>query len=340
MNRGVAALTACCMTLQGPIAFAAPIISESESQAAPKATDLLMQARAHYERGVDAYRQGRYREAIDSFTKADVIVPSAALSFDIARAYEKLRDHSNAVIWYRDYLQRAGYISDRSDIERHISALEQSSRSSGLQRLSVFSEPDGAALTLDGKPVGTSPWSGVVAPGMHEVTLRLRGYVDITQSVWVNPDAALDVRFSLSRRFIEFSPSPITVRDVQEPRQPRPDRDRVATRASGTPSLETWGFVTAGVGAAAVGGGVVFELLRRHSESEARSESQQVSFADKYDTMQHQQTASRILFGSGAALLATGAVLLLIDSRSSEKKPTISGACMPGSCTATFRGRF
>lgn len=339
MRRWLAALGAFCLALQGvPVALGAPTADlASDSQESLKASDLLMQARTHYERGVEAYQQGKYREAIDSFMKADVLVPSAALSFNIARAYEKLRDNSNAVIWYRDYLQRAGYISDRRDIERRVSALEQSLRSNGLQRLSVFSEPDGAALTLDGKPVGTIPWSGVVPPGMHQVTLRLRGYVDITQSVWVDPDAALDVRFSLSRRFIEFSPGAIALRDAQEPHEPRPDR---VPRGGTAPSLKTWGYVAAGVGVAAVGGGVAFEILRRHSENEAKNDPQQVSFADKYDTMERQQTASRILFGSGAVLFATGGVLLLIDSRSGERKTTISGACMPGSCTATLRGRF
>lgn len=340
MNRWLATFGACYLTLQqASIAFAT--IPTSPAPASPdgsKAADLLNQARSHYQRGVEAYRQGRYREAIDSFTKADVLVPSAALSFNVARAYEKLHDRSNAVIWYRDYLQRAGYISDRSDIERHVTALEQSLRSTGLQRLSVFSEPDGAVLTLDGKDVGTSPWSGVIPPGMHEVTLRLRGYMDISQSVWVNPDAALDVRFSLSRRFVEIPAGSIALRDAREPREPRPDR--VATHSSGTPALMTWGYVAAGAGLAAVSGGVVFEILRRQSENEARNDTRQVSFADKYDTMQRQQTAARILFGSGAALLATGGVLLYIGSRNTERKTTVSVACLPASCKATLRGSF
>ncbi|MBE2253714.1 MAG: PEGA domain-containing protein, partial [Myxococcus sp.] len=42
--------------------------------------------------------------------------------------------------------------------------------------LSVTSQPAGAALQLDGKGVGKTPWSSKVMPGSHEVKLTLAGY--------------------------------------------------------------------------------------------------------------------------------------------------------------------
>ncbi len=327
----------------GARALAAPDVAPTAapSDGSTADTDVSMQARAHYRLGASAYREGRYREAIEAFARADALIPSAALSFNIARAHEKLGDPANAVIWYRDYLHRAGYASDRKRIEAHVAALEQTLTPSVTQRLSVSSSPEGALLRLDGEPAGSTPWSGLLAPGAHRLELRLPGHVDVTRSVWVKPDGPVDVRIALPRITAPAMTPPIV---RPEPHGPT---ETVSARASGRAleeprgsAVRTWGYVAAGVGGAALGGGVVFELLRRGSESDARSDPRQVSFAEKYDTMERQAAAARILFVSGAVLVATGGVLIIAGSRSAESKPGVSAACLPGGCSATFRGRF
>lgn len=329
----------------GARALAAPDAAPAarQSDGATADTDATAQARAHYRLGASAYRAGRYREAIEAFAKADALIPSAALSFNIARAHEKLGDPTNAVIWYRDYLQRAGYASDRKRIEAHVAALEQTPSANVQQRLSVSSFPEGAALRLDGQPAGSTPWSGPLSPGAHRLDLRLPGYADVSQSVWVKPDAPMDVRIALSRAApVMTTTPPIAGREPRELTGPSSAR-AVPSRAPEEPrgnAVRTWGYVAAGVGGAALGGGVVFELLRRGSESDARNDPRQVSFAEKYDTMERQAAAARILFVSGAVLLATGGVLIVAGSRSAESKPGVSAACLPGGCSATFRGRF
>ena len=44
--------------------------------------------------------------------------------------------------------------------------------------LEVRTVPDGAAVFVDDKPAGRSPWAGEVAPGGHKVGASLRGYDD------------------------------------------------------------------------------------------------------------------------------------------------------------------
>jgi hypothetical protein len=46
-------------------------------------------AKDRYEQGVEAYSAGRFKDAVDHFLAADKLSPSAPLSFNIARAYEK-----------------------------------------------------------------------------------------------------------------------------------------------------------------------------------------------------------------------------------------------------------
>src|SRR5256885_1412366 len=50
------------------------------------------EGKARYERSAAAYSAGRYKDAIDLFLQADALASSAALSFNIARAYEKIGD--------------------------------------------------------------------------------------------------------------------------------------------------------------------------------------------------------------------------------------------------------
>lgn len=307
--------------------------------AAPGSAERSAEAHERYEEGVEAYRKGRYAAAIGLFTEAEMLVPSAALSFDIARAYEKLHDPSNAVTWYRDYLQRAGFVPDRADIERRIAMLDPASKRGTVRRLSVSSSPASAALSLDGRQVGITPWSGDLTPGTHRVALHSPGYVDVSQTVWLEPDAALDLRFSLSQVKAPAPDAPVVEKAPPEPLAHRPET--VVRRKPSRPNpLRTSGYVAVGVGGAAIGGAVVFELLRRKTESEVGQQANQVSYAEKYDTMRRQQTASRVLAGTGAALAATGAVLLLVGNRSHEATEAVSIGCLPGACSASVQGRF
>ena len=63
-------------------------------------------AKLLYEQGVEAYESGLYELAISYFSAADRLAPSAALSFNVARAYERLAEPARAAESYRAYLRR------------------------------------------------------------------------------------------------------------------------------------------------------------------------------------------------------------------------------------------
>src|SRR5690606_31717596 len=116
-----------------------------------------------------------------------------ALSFNIARAYEKIKDSSNALRWYRDYLRREPDAEDAEAVNELIEHYEQVLEQKGVQQVTVLSEPDGATVRLDGRPVGVTPWTGDLAPGQHEVALSLRGYVDTERGFTLEADQAQDM---------------------------------------------------------------------------------------------------------------------------------------------------
>lgn len=155
------------------------------------------EGRARYERGAEAYSTGRYKDAIDLFLQADALAPSAALSFNIARAYEKISDDASTLQWYRDFRRRAPDAKNGPEVDARIHALEGVLAKKGVQQLTVMSSPYGATVVIDDQPVGVTPYTGQLPPGTHKVVLSLRGYADSEQQVQLAADHAQDLQVPL-----------------------------------------------------------------------------------------------------------------------------------------------
>jgi hypothetical protein len=69
-------------------------------------------------------------------------------------------------------------------------------RSAGV-RVRVTVEPDGAALTLDGRPLGRAPWEGVLPAGRHTIVAGHAGH-DAARRVVELVDAPVTVALSLA----------------------------------------------------------------------------------------------------------------------------------------------
>jgi hypothetical protein len=100
--------------------------------------------------------------------------------------------------------------------------------------------------------------------------------------------------------------------------------------------------VTLGAGGAALGGALVFELLRRGSEDDAKNEKTQIGYQEQLDKMESQQTTARVLAGVGGALVVAGGVLLVLDLGSAGNKQTaaLTVAPTPGGAFAFASGRY
>lgn len=298
-------------------------------------------AKVRYEQGAQAYAAGRFKDAVDLFLEADRLAPSAPLSFNIARAYEKLGDDSGALRWYRDYLRRAPDAANAKDVQATVSKLEDLLSKKGVQQLTVMSTPPGATVLVDDRPVGVTPWTGDLFPGRHRVALTLRGYDDQTLEVDLAAHRSQDVSATLVAQAATpggAAAAPATGTEAA-PAASAPV-DRPSDEGGKKFGILPW--VTIGAGGAALGGALVFELMRRSAESDAESEQTQIGYKEKLDEMESRQTTARILAGVGGALVIAGGVLLVLDLGSSEKK---SAAALtleptPGGAFASARGSF
>jgi tetratricopeptide (TPR) repeat protein len=97
-------------------------------------------AKLEFKRGSELFGAGQYQKAVTAFMAADRLAPSAALSFNIALAYEKLTDTSGALRWYRDYLRRSPRAPNAPTVQARINELSSKLSHSGLQPV-VFVAP-------------------------------------------------------------------------------------------------------------------------------------------------------------------------------------------------------
>lgn len=309
-------------------------------------------AEASHRAAVAAYARGHYHDAIELFLAANRLRPSAALSFNVARCYEQLDDAPSALAWYRDYLRRSGNPSDGARVARQIAKFEKRLAQKGLQQVSVLSTPRGASVRIDGTPVGVSPWTGALAPGVHSVDLTLAGYESASEQFELTPDHARDVELRLVTTAVkqESRAGPMPVAAPVQPARPRyfvaaaehPAATQVLDAGERKSVLSTAGWIAVGASGAALTGALVFEALRQGAEKDAQRETVQIRFAQDLETMHSRQTAARVLVGTAAGLAVAGGVLLLVGAGNVEHAsgPQVALSCTSSNCNASVAGRF
>ncbi|HEY0463963.1 MAG TPA: PEGA domain-containing protein [Polyangiaceae bacterium] len=291
-------------------------------------------AKSKYQEGAAAYSAGRFKDAVDLFLAADHLAPSAPLSFNIARAYEKLSDDAGALRWYRDYLRRNPDASNAATVRPLIAALAESLRKKGVQQLTVLTSPAGATLAVDDQPVGVTPWTGELSPGEHRLLLSLRGYTDVEKTLTLAADQPLDTSLRLEQQqtptFVQVSSAAPATPSATPPPEAKSQGKKLG--------IVPW--VTLAAGSAALGGALTFELLRRSAESDAKDAQTQLEYQEHLQTEQSRQTTARIFLGTGGALLLAGGLMLLLDSGSTSRSTSAGLICLPNSCGVTARGKF
>ncbi len=73
--------------------------------ASPEDPQAAQRARERFQAGMEHFEAHRYRDAIHEFELAASLVPSADIWFNIARAWEELREFEPAIEYYQRYLR-------------------------------------------------------------------------------------------------------------------------------------------------------------------------------------------------------------------------------------------
>ena len=285
-------------------------------------------AKLEFKRGSELFSAGQYQKAVTAFMAADRLAPSAALSFNIALAYEQLADTSGALRWYRDYLRRSPRAPNAATVQARINELSNKPSRSGLQQLTVISTPGGATVMIDGRAVGVTPFTGDLALGQHRLQLDLPGYREPGREIALAPNMPQDLNVAMDA----VPPAPNAAKAPTEMAPSSLDRDR--TRRFG---IAPW--LIAGGGVVGLGSALGFELVRRSDEDAMESAPNQLVFKERTDKMERHQTTARVLGGVGGAMLVTGTVMLLFNERT-PAAPRMGLNCTFTGCTASATGSF
>ncbi|MEO8213834.1 MAG: tetratricopeptide repeat protein [Myxococcales bacterium] len=123
--------------------------SRAEAQLNPMQKQEMKQ---HYEKATRAYDVQKYSEAVDEYQKAYEIGGDPAMLYNVAQSYRLADQLSEALRFYRRYLQRSPNARNREDVERKIFDLEK-----------TIEERRRAAAAVPAGPVAPPPVV-VVAP--------------------------------------------------------------------------------------------------------------------------------------------------------------------------------
>jgi hypothetical protein len=276
-------------------------------------------------------RDGKYAEAAALYEQAYAVDPDAILLFNLGVVLEKQGDLPRA----RDFLQR--YLDAERDAKlKEKGALRLAKVLAKLGRVRLEVDVAGAGVSVDGTLRGETPLAPIdLAEGRHRVVVSRVGYEAFEREV----DVRGGVETPLIVTLVPAPPHvPVVVAAVPEPALAPPPVDPVpadlgAAEPGPGPAILaadavvpgrsprfTWGVVAASSGAViALGGGVLSWLARsdRAAVSDARTSGGVVTSmtqrrADELEDRANRFTVgSWVLYGAGAAAVATGVTLLL-----------------------------
>jgi len=208
-------------------------------------------ARLLFEKGVTAYREGRFYDAVDIFLETNRLYPDPKLSFNVGKAFEGLGNQPGALRYYREYLRRLPDAPDAQDVESHVHQLEQALSQKGLQQLTVLSTPDGATVKLDGQAVGVTPWTGESFAGKHRIVLEAAGYQRNESVIEIDPHRARDFNIELNK----------------EPTPRDPNADAKTAPVQIEPKISTFTLVTLATGVSLLGGALIAQVANSNNST-------------------------------------------------------------------------
>ncbi len=142
-------------------------------------------ARAAFQRGVEFFHEGNFQAALAEFQKANLNGPSYRILYNIAQAQYELHDYVAALKSYKQYLANGAAeipAVRRTQVEETIAKLQ-----TRIAYLEISVSVDGAQVSIDDAPIGTSPLAGPVPvnPGPCRVAATKAGMLSETRSVTV-----------------------------------------------------------------------------------------------------------------------------------------------------------
>lgn len=292
----------------------------------------LADARDHFRRGQAAYQQGNYDLAISEWLSGYELEQRPEFQYNLAQAYERLGRLQDAVNSLQRFVESADPDdASYSDATARLASLQQRLALTGVR---VLGGQDGAAIFVDGRDWGRLPRPDKisVAPGSHQIVIKLAGYKDFVSNVVIPAGQVVDLEITM---------------------EPGVSGDAPATTVTATPGITLtpgqtaapvgrpvmrrkplWLYLGIGTGVVAVGSLIGFGV-QGAKLAECDLPDNFCTNRAAVETQQGRWAVSTVLFGLAAA---GSFVLYALDKQDTNELATAT--CMPGLTGATCTLRF
>lgn len=256
-------------------------------------------AKAAYRAGVGFFKEHQYADAIREFNKAYRLDPNPVLVFNMARAFEELKQYDSAIEYYKKYLEMAPQAPDRAKVEDSLRALEilqKAAATDSRVELTVTSAPDGAKVFIDGREVGLTPLKAQIPVGHRFLAVEAPGYT--RHSSELDVDAA-----NPPKAHVVLVPQPVSAAPA-------------APAAGGGMTRDAWAYIALGLGGALlVGGGIAgWQASKKADKLDQIEANPRPSDKPEYDTLKSDGKTFALvadgLFVGSALAVGTGLILL------------------------------
>jgi len=313
---------------QAPTLLAQPAQPVTSQADRDRARELALQ-------GINAFNRNDYATVIDRFEAAERSFHAPVHLRYLAIAYERatpprLLDAVDA--WRRlsqEQLPPDAPQPFRDAIEEARRELPRVEAQLGHVALNVTNGGEGMVVEIDGRGVPADALSRpqLVAPGEHLITARRAGHNDVQRTVRVTAGGTEQVA-------VAFVP---IQQHVEQPPPPPPPQTRTVERPN---PLRTIGFAVAGVGGAALIGGIITGVMANGAFSDLQTSCpnnvcRTQADLDQRDTVDGLAGATNALLIGGGVLAAAGVVMIIVG-RPRTETVQVSVGPRGGSLTIPF----
>ncbi|MCP4675375.1 MAG: PEGA domain-containing protein [Deltaproteobacteria bacterium] len=273
-------------------------------------------AERHFSDGEAFFAAEQYIKAAESFAAAYDIAPHSSVLANIALSYDYASRYVEAVEAYRRYLASLPPTAVEEISRKRLGELEKQ-----VGDLKITCSVDDCRIAVNGVDRGPGPQDVVVLPGSHRITASKEGLIDVEKEISVSAGQQTTVEI-VFRPSSEMSVAPMD--------------DEFATLEPGEPNLKPLGWISLGVGVAATGAGVVFQILAGQAREVTGKTHLYSVYQEKEKEIQAFQKGAIAGFVVGGAALLCGIVILTVSGNNEKSKVSV----IPGPGGVTLQGTF
>lgn len=257
-------------------------------------------ARDRFREGVQFFDQKQFDKARAAFLQAYALKRHPAVLLNLAQSELRSEHEADAAKHFSQYLREH---KEASEAERQAAENGLTIARAKVAEVTVTVDEEGASVSVDGNPEGTSPLAGPVflKPGTHTITANKDGR-EASSQLTVTAAQATSTALRL-RKTTQAAGQPATKPAAAAPRpapappiEAEPAREAAITAEASTVGTERQPFfewardtpvawVMGGVGVLGLGGGVGFWIASRQSYADADAVAQKIRQAAEVDNV-------------------------------------------------------